>query len=118
LTVRSVSSGGSGSIGTLLGLSRIAGATAGETITVICLRGCSHRVLLTIPVGSSPAARVDLHRPIVLSTTTLIQINASARGRVSRELRYAFARNRSRLAVRLVQSGCLTAAGRVVACRA
>jgi hypothetical protein len=109
---------GSGSLGRLVGLSRIAGAMAGESITVTCARACSPHLLLTIPVFMKPVAPVNLGRPISLTASTSIQITASAPGRLSRQMRYAFARVASGVTLRLVNSGCVSSAGRAVRCPA
>jgi hypothetical protein len=109
-----------GFIGRLLGISGIIGATPGETITVICQRGCAPHLLRTIPVRSRATARgrTLLTHPLLLTATTQIQIDVSATGKLSRYTRYAFSLAGSSVAVRVTQTGCLAATGHTVGCRA
>jgi 3-deoxy-D-manno-octulosonic acid (KDO) 8-phosphate synthase len=109
-----------GFIGRLLGISAINGVAPGETVTVICERGCARHLLRTIPVRSLATAlrATQLTHPLLLSATTQIQIDVSATGKLSRYTRFAFSLARSSLAVRVTQTGCLSATGHKVGCRA
>jgi hypothetical protein len=106
-------------IGELLGVGRVDGAAAGETITVICLHACKPRLIARIPVVRGAALRqgVEFQRPVVLSAATAIQINVAAPGLLTRYLQYGFSLTNTTLTALLTTSGCIGSGGQVVACR-
>lgn len=104
-------------IGKLLGIHGIMRAAAGESLVLRCVTSCSRPLRLTLALNASVTQRtITFGRALLLSPRTRIEIDVSARGRLSRDARYAFTTHGAQLGVRITSSGCRTASGRVVRC--
>ena len=108
-----------GVIGKLLGIQGITGAARGESLILRCIKACSGRLAIDIPLDARVMPhRITLARALLLSSATRIEIDISASGKLSRYARYAFTASGSNLAVRITRSGCRTPAGTIVTCNA
>ncbi|MGO9971468.1 MAG: IPT/TIG domain-containing protein [Solirubrobacteraceae bacterium] len=106
-----------GVIGKLLGIQGITRAARGESLVLRCVKACSDLLALDIPLDARVLPRrITLARALLISSATRIEIDVSARGKLSRYARYAFTTSGPNLDVRITRSGCLTPAGRVVKC--
>jgi hypothetical protein len=107
-----------GVIGELLGVQGISGAIRGESIVLRCITACSAPLALGIPLrgGDLARRRFTLAHALLLSAATRIEIDISASGKLSRYARYAFASAGTSIAVRIIASGCLSGAAKVVKC--
>jgi hypothetical protein len=107
-----------GIIGELLGVQGISGAIRGESIILRCINACSDTAVLDIPLRGADvkSRKFTLASPLLLAAATRIEIDISASGKLGRYARYAFALARRSVAVRIIVSGCLSPAAKVVKC--
>jgi hypothetical protein len=113
-------SGTGGQIGRLFGIQGIQDGVAGESIQISCIHACSRKTSLTLKNLKQPLKRVKatLAHALALSRSTRVEIRVSKAGELGRFAVYAFSPSGSQLSVKLVQTGCVSAAGKTVGCTA
>jgi hypothetical protein len=96
-------------IAELLGVQGISGAAVGESLVLWCVSGCQHPFRTTIPLRTAKdmTRRIGFPRSLPLLTTTRINIDVSANGKISRYASYAFYISRGALAIKITKAGCI-----------
>ena len=94
----------------LLGLQGISGAAIGESLLIHCVAACQHPVNTKIPLRKKRdlSRRISLSRGLLLSSATRIDIDVSAKGKLSRYASYAFYVSHGSLGVRVAKTGCIS----------
>jgi hypothetical protein len=99
---------GSGrSLGTFNGLGDVVGARRGGILRVLCVRGCVRPLKVARRIPRRGALRITLGRPLALRRSTLVELQLTAPGFVTRYQRYRFVRKPEGTRAQQASAGCL-----------
>jgi hypothetical protein len=99
---------GSGrSLGTFNGLGGVVGARRGGILRVLCVRGCVRPLKVARRVPRRGTLRITLGRPLPLRRSTLVELQLTAPGFVTRYQRYRFVPKPEGTRAQQVSAGCL-----------
>jgi hypothetical protein len=94
-------------LGRLVGIATTLGVPNGARLRLVCVKGCSRKVVTARTKAKGKRLRITLSRPLRLRGSTRIELQLSLAGRVTRYQRYRFRRSSPGTLARPVSSGCL-----------
>ncbi len=105
---------GGSALGLFVGIAAVRGARAGDTIVVRCTAGCQRPLHEVVHVRKHHNTRgtITISPPLLVSRTTIIEVELLAPGHVARFVQYHFIRTRNTLIAHPTRRGCLSPTGR------
>jgi hypothetical protein len=105
-------------LGVLMEIAEVRGADIGDTLIVRCVAGCVRPLMQASRVGrrQKSRGRLMLKPPLTIRRSTQIEVDLRAPGRVTRFVRYRFAREPRGLIAHVARRGCLSATAKEERC--
>jgi hypothetical protein len=105
-------------LGLLIEMAEVRGADAGDTLVVRCVAGCVRPLTQAVLVGRprKSRGRLVLKHPLTIRRLTRIEVDLRTPGRVTRFVRYRFARETRGLIAHATRRGCLSATAQAESC--